>query len=273
MTTAATRFRQAYAEHREAEGRRADPETLAALPYLEHGPFAREWAVRARTYEAFLRHVIAPLARSPSPVWERGTGGEVRAARSLKVLDAGAGTGWLCYRLNAAGHRATALDWRWDRIDGLGAAAAYGTLLERMFGRVAASFDSLPLPDQSFDIVVFDAAIHYAEDLARVLAEAKRVTGAGGQIAILDSPFYRRREDGERMVADKRRTLASALMELNSIEYLTRERLAGASTGLGLAWRRHRVRYPLWYELRPFVAAITGRRRPSRFDLWTAARS
>lgn len=250
MTTAATRFRQAYAEHREAEGRRADPETLAALPYLEHGPFAREWAVRARTYEAFLRHVITP------------------AGRGLKVLDAGAGAGWLCYRLNAAGHRATALDWRWDRIDGLGAGAAYRTLLGRMFGRVAASFDSLPLPDQSFDIVVFDAAIHYAEDLARVLAEAKRVTVAGGQVAILDSPFYRRREDGERMVADKRRTLASALMELSSIEYLTRERLAGASTGLGLAWQRHPVRYPLWYELRPLVALLTGRRAPSRFDLW-----
>src|SRR5687767_8817164 len=125
MTTAnlsdtRARFRRAYAEHRNAEGRRADPATLPTLPYLGHGPFAREWAVRARTYEAFLRHVITPLARSPSPVWERGTGGEEQLveretggevpARSLKVLDMGAGTGWLCYRLNEAGHHATALD-------------------------------------------------------------------------------------------------------------------------------------------------------------------
>ena len=35
-------------------------------------------------------------------------------------------------------------------------------------------------------------------------------------------------------------------------------------------WRRHRVLYPLWYELRPLVARLKRRRRPSRFDLWTA---
>ena len=45
---------------------------------------------------------------------------------------------------------------------------------------------------------------------------------------------------------------------------------AAASRGLGLAWRRHRVRYPLWYELRPLVARLRGRRAPSRFDLWEA---
>jgi hypothetical protein len=35
-------------------------------------------------------------------------------------------------------------------------------------------------------------------------------------------------------------------------------------------WRRHRVRYPLWYELRPLAAALRGARKPSRFDVWTA---
>jgi SAM-dependent methyltransferase len=193
------------------------------------------------------------------------------------VLDVGAGTGWLCYRLNAAGHHATALDWRWDRIDGLGAATPYLAHLDRMFGRVAASFDTLPLPDRAFDVVVFNAAVHYAEDLARVLAEASRVTARGGRIAILDTPFYGRGEDGERMVAEKRREgprvfgkHAAALMEINAVEYLTRERLADASAPLGLAWQQHRVRYPLWYELRPLVALLSGRRRPSRFDLWEA---
>src|SRR6267143_113075 len=132
MTTATppdarARFRTAYAEHRAAEGRRADPKTLAALPYLDRGPFAREWAVRARTYGAFLRHVISPYARS------------------LRVLDLGAGTGWLSYRLSRAGHHATALDWRWDGIDGLGAGGAFRSRGERMFGRVGASFDALPL--------------------------------------------------------------------------------------------------------------------------------
>ncbi len=94
---------------------------------------------------------------------------------------------------------------------------------------------------------------------------------------ILDSPFYRRESDGLAMIAEKKRgagerfgASAQALMAIPFIEFLTRERLARAAPEL--AWRRHRVRYPLSYELRPVRAALLGRRPPSRFDLWTAER-
>ena len=77
------------------------------------------------------------------------------------------------------------------------------------------------------------------------------------------------------MVAEKRRNAsrrfgerAAALMSLPFIEYLTNERLSAASVSVGLEWRRHRVRYPLWYETRPIVARVRGQRVPSRFDLW-----
>jgi hypothetical protein len=60
-------------------------------------------------------------------------------------------------------------------------------------------------------------------------------------------------------------------MALPFIEFLTRERLARAAPRLD--WTRHRVRYPLDYELRPLRAALLGRRPPSRFDLWVATRS
>ncbi|MSR05829.1 MAG: class I SAM-dependent methyltransferase [Gemmatimonadetes bacterium] len=255
------RFRAAYALHREAEGRRLDPTDLAALPYLDHGPFRREWSVRARTFEALVHNVVTPLAKGAS----------------LRILDVGAGAGWLCFRLIRAGHHAIALDWRWDQVDGLGAAQGYRVHLQHrdLFDRVGASFDALPLSAQAFDVVVFNAAIHYAEDLAPVLAEARRVVRPGGRIAILDSPFYARAADGDRMVAAKRREgarvfgkHAEALMALRPIEYLTTKRLADASAPLGLTWQRHHVRYPLWYELRPLAALLSGRRRPSRFDLW-----
>ena len=60
------------------------------------------------------------------------------------------------------------------------------------------------------------------------------------------------------------------LMSLPFIEYLTPARLDAASGRLGLAWTRHRVRYPLWYELA--VGGATSRTRaPSRFDLWEAS--
>ena len=95
-------------------------------------------------------------------------------------------------------------------------------------------------------------------------------------IVILDSPFYRSTAEGEAMVREKRRdaerrfgSRANALLALASVEYLTRERLADASRHVRLGpWRRHRVRYPLWYELRGVRARVRRERIPSRFDLW-----
>ena len=261
-------FRRAYAEHRASEGRGGGGlDELRALPWLEQGPLARQWAVRARTFERFHDVVVEPLARD-------------RAPRSLDVLDAGAGNGWLCYRMARMGHRAVAMDVRTDRVDGLGAAGGYADLLPTLFPRVAAAFEALPLRAAAFDLVVFNASLHYAADLAAVLGEAMRVLAPDGVVAVLDSPFYRTRAAGEAMAAEKRAGAgarfgerAHALTSIPFVEYLTAEMLAEASRGHGLAWRRHRVRYPLWYELRPLAARLRGRRPPSRFDLWVGART
>jgi len=257
------RFRTAYAEHRAAEGRGSGGEVEAlALPWLRMGPQRQQWAVRARTFERFMDAVVAARVFEVSP-------------RPLRVLDLGAGNGWLCYRLALDGHRCIAIDIRDDDVDGLRAAEVYRTHLPALFGRVAASFDALPIADGFADVVVFNAALHYALDLRRALEEAARVVLSGGRIAILDSPFYRTAEEGEAMVAEKKAEAllrfgerADALTAPAFIEYLTAERLEEASSGLGLHWRHHRVRYPLAYELRPLIARLRRRRPPSRFDLW-----
>jgi SAM-dependent methyltransferase len=253
------RFRRDYAEHRASEGRAAlDARTL---PYVTSGPLARQWAVRARSWEAFERRVLQPAQRRA----------DVRADGPLRVLDLGAGNGWLAHRAAVAGAEALALDVRDDEVDGLGAAPA-GSPIER----VVASFEAIPLSAGEFDVVVFNAALHYAEDLGAALREARRVARIGGRVVVLDSPFYRTSEQGEAMVREKHRTAerrfgdrSSALLALAFVEYLTPQRLADASrhTRLG-AWRRHRVRYPLWYELRAVRALVRGERTPSRFDLW-----
>lgn len=259
---ALARFRAEYGAHRAAEGRGAGGTAeLLALPYLADGPQAAQWRIRSRTYDAFTARVLAPLARE--------------AGRPLRLLDLGAGNGWLCYRASLLGHHPTAVDVRDDAVDGLGAAAGYDAHLPRPFPRVAASFDAVPAADDAYDVAVFNASLHYALDLAAPLREAARVVRPGGRIVILDSPFYRRARDGEAMVAEKRARAAArfggradALTALPFIEYLTRERLAEASAPLGLRWRRHRVRYPLAYEARPLIAFFERRRPPSRFDLW-----
>jgi SAM-dependent methyltransferase len=254
-------FRTAYGAHRASEGRGLDSRDLMALPYLTAGPLARQWSVRARTFEAFLRAVAGPDAR--------------RLARPLRVLDLGAGNAWLCYRLALAGHDATALDLRTDTVDGLGAAREYLRERPGLFGRVAASFDALPLGGRRFDLAVFNAALHYALDLPAVLREACRVVRAGGRVVILDSPFYADAAAGEAMVAEKHRDAAATfggragdLLALPFVEFLTADRLRAASAGLRLTWRRHRVRYPLWYEARALAAWFRRRRAPSRFDVW-----
>src|SRR5882672_4093588 len=169
MTTSA-RFRAAYARHRAAEGRGTGGDAeLLALPYLKRGPLTGQWRVRARTYERFLDVIVAARAR------------EV-ASRTLRVLDLGAGNAWLCYRLVQRGHQAMAVDWRRDAVDGLGAAARYARHLPRMFPRIAASFETIPLRERRFDVVVYNAALHYAISLERAVLEAARVTAPGGRI-------------------------------------------------------------------------------------------
>lgn len=255
------RFRADYAAHRAAEGRGFQGGELFDLPWLRTGPLARQWGVRARSFEVFLAQVADPITRA--------------AGRPLRVLDLGAGNGWLSYRLALRGHECTAVDIRDDHVDGLGAAEAFRARVP--FDCFVASFDALPMADGYADLTVFNAALHYATDLGATLAEAVRATRRGGMLVILDSPFYAKDAQGAAMVAEKHAYAAErfghraqSLLALPHIEYLTAVRLREASTPLGLAWRRRRVRYPLWYELRPLTARLRRARMPSRFDIWTA---
>ncbi len=259
MRIPASQFFQEYARHRAMEGRTLRGEELRSLPYLRRKPLARQWAVRARSFEALVSQVIEPLA----------------ARKPLHILDLGAGNGWLGYRLARLGHRTVALGIRDDDVDGLGAAADLRADAGGRLTCVKASFDTLPFGYRSFDVTVFNASLHYATDLGSTIAEAVRVTRPGGALAVVDSPFYASEHEGERMIAEKNAhavarfgARADVLMSQTFIEFLTRQRLE--NTLAQLSWSRHRVRYSFWYEMRPLVAWLKGNRRPSRFDVWSA---
>ena len=196
-------FASEYAHHRGREGRGYVGEQLLQLPYLNKGPHADQWAVRARTFDAFMARVLRPHA--------------ARLGRPLDIVDLGAGNGWLSYRVALEGHHAIAIDIRNDAVDGLGAAEPFLRRAPRM-KRIVAPFEAVPLPAASADIVLFNASIHYATNLSAVLSEAHRLTCPGGQIAILDSPFYAHETDGLAMVAEKLQrfgSAADALMEMD----------------------------------------------------------
>lgn len=183
------RFLDEYRAIRRAEGRGSDDaEYYLALPEVgPEDPRHAEWMQRSES----MRWLEARLARS-------------YAGAPLSILDAGAGNCWLSRRLAEAGHDVVAADVNDDPYDGLLAGRVYLEHLPVAFDRVRADFASLPFADAQFDVVVFNGSFHYAHDMRAVLAEARRVTRAGGEIIITDSPIYSDFTSGVRMVEERR---------------------------------------------------------------------
>lgn len=251
-------FVERYAAVRRAEGWGSDdPAYYRALPFRDpSGRHPEIWRVRAVSYRALVRRVVAPLAR------RRG---------ALAVLDLGAGNGWLSYRLAEIGHLPVAVDVTDDPRDGLGAARHF--LMG--FPRVQASFDRLPWADDSFDLAIFNGALHYARDAAVTLGEARRLLRPGGRLAVMDTPIYRRRASGEQMLEE----LDAGLRERHGFGreetqegFLTPHRLAALGDELALDWRVIRPFYGLRWALLPWKARWLGRREPMRFHLLVARR-
>jgi ubiquinone/menaquinone biosynthesis C-methylase UbiE len=185
----------------------------------------------------------------------------------LKILDLGAGNGWLSNRLSAQGDRVIAVDLLVNELDGLGAWKHY----EHSFTRVQAEFNHLPIMDRFADAVIFNASFHYAEDYVTTLKEALRVISPHGRIVIMDSPVYRRAASGEKMVEEREAQFQEkhglASDNLQSENYLTYARLKELEQELNLKWRFITPFYGLRWMLRPFISTLLRRREPAKFHL------
>jgi SAM-dependent methyltransferase len=255
-------FIREYESIRSAEGRGSpDPTSYLALPYHDlSGRLSAQWNIRARTYDCLKRRVLAVhLQSTPKP---------------LRILDLGAGNGWLSYRLALARHAPTAVDLLTNISDGLGAAAHYAPHLRSMFPRVQAALDSLPFPSGEFDIAIYNASFHYAQDYRKTLAEALRCVRPGGSVVIADTPWYAHEHSGEQMVEEKRssfeRLYGFPSNSIPSQEFLTPQRLGALAAHFGLRWEIIQPFYGIDWALRPVRAALRGRRTPSRFRIYVA---
>jgi SAM-dependent methyltransferase len=246
-------FLNEYRHIRHAEGRGSDgSEYYRALPYQDlTGRLSAMWAMRAKTYRYFEAHILAPMA--------------CKASRPLRILDLGAGNCWMSYRLSLSGHDPVAVDIFDDERDGLGAARHYG----RSFSVLQADFDDLPFPAGYFDLAIYNSSLHYSTNYRRTLAEAKRCLSACGRLIVLDSPIYRRREHGLRMVEERHAEFLSRCGfrsdAIPSIEFLDLGTLRDLSQEFGLRWRITRPWYGWRWHLRPCAAWLKRRRPPSRF--------
>jgi SAM-dependent methyltransferase len=251
-------FVRDYESVRATEGRGSVcADYYLALPFEDlTGRNVWQWHIRARTFRFMEKHLL-PKIESTYP-------------RGCDVLDVGAGNAWLSYRLAQRGHRPVAVDLLVNDTDGLGAARHYFQLVLH-FQRFKAEMDCLPFMPAQFDVVIFNASLHYSVDYPRTLQEAMRCLRRGGHLIIADSPFYWREESGRKMLEEKRsafnRQYGFSSDSIQSREYLTPDTLNDLSTGLALKWNVYRPWYGLNWALRPVKARLLRRREPSKFYL------
>ena len=248
-------FIDQYESVREAEGRSVqDADHLRALPFRDPSRKRKaEWAIRARSYEALVRHVMQPL--------------ETRSGRPLRVLDLGSGLGWLAYRLALRGHDVAAVDLLTNDFDGLGVYRHY----DRGFQPVQAEFDRLPYGDASVDLAVYGASLHYAGDYASTLRETLRALAPDGRIVILDTPIYRSSATGIRRVRERDAAFEAQFGfredGLRSEGFLTYDRLDRLASELALEWQLVEPWYGVRWWLKPLVARLRGSGEPARFKV------
>jgi ubiquinone/menaquinone biosynthesis C-methylase UbiE/uncharacterized protein YbaR (Trm112 family) len=246
------RFITDYERVRHFEGRfSAEASYYRALPFQDlSGRFSADWKIRAASFRALTK---------------------VLPAKS-KVLDLGAGNGWLSNRLALAGHTVCAVDLLVNAEDGLGAWKQY----DSTFTTIQAEFIALPIPDSSVDVVIFNASLHYAESYKQTLGESLRVLHPNGIVIIMDSPVYQAAESGQKMIAERKQQFLSrygfASDAIQSESFLTYDRLQSLGQNLGIRWQHVVPFYGLRWALKPLVARLRGGREPAQFGLWLGRR-
>jgi SAM-dependent methyltransferase len=214
---------------------------------------AYEWRIRSQSFRALVRRVIRPFERSTRV--------------GLRILDLGSGLCWLAYRLALRGHEVAAIDLAANDFDGLGVHRHY----DGSFLPVQAEFDNLPFADHTADIVIYNAAFHYATDYRTTLIEAIRVLALNGYIVIMDSPLYRDHSSGAAMVEARDEAFETKYglraKEFGNESFMTYERLARLAVEFPVRWSVFEPWRGFRWWVKPWVATLTGRREPARFPL------
>jgi len=246
------RFVKDYETVRRLEGRySAHASYYRSLPFKDiSGRFSADWKIRAASFRA-LQKILPP--------------------HSI-ILDLGAGNGWLSNRLTMDGHDVYAVDLLLNSEDGLGAWRYY----EEKFTPIQAEFTKLPIPNDSADIVIFNASLHYAESFEQSLLESLRVLRSNGQLIIMDSPIYSDAKSGYSMLEERRAYfLANYGFPSDGIQsegFLTYDRIRELGGKFGIFWRHVVPFYGFGWVLRPLWVKLGGRREPAQFGLWLGKR-
>jgi SAM-dependent methyltransferase len=233
-SAAAGAFGADYREQRENQGWRAlSAGEIAALPEKIPTNWDRlYWRVRQQSYRR-----LVDLIRN---------GRQLKAPN--RVVDMGAGFGWLAARLATSGHKVVALDLNLDDAFGLGAAQRLRQSSDLDLTLVQGSIENPPIQQQQVDLLVYNASLHYASEIECTLTSGAALLRQGGVLIIMDSP-----------VVDK-----ATVPEWQGGRKLEKGRLLAALEGAGLASEFIRIRRTVRWQLRRLKMKMLG---DSPFDL------
>jgi ArsR family transcriptional regulator len=102
----------------------------------------------------------------------------------LKVADLGCGEGYLTIEAARWASRVVAVD-KSDAVLQRARALARRRRVSNVIWK-RGELEKLPMKDGSVDVAMLSQALHHAHDPARAVAEAARVTAAGGRVLLLD---------------------------------------------------------------------------------------
>lgn len=169
-------FAEEYRARREEQGwRRLEAWEMASLPAVSPAGWDKiYWPVRQQSTRAFTRWLEQFEASQPGP---------------LRIVDLGAGVGWLAAQLAERGHEVAALDFSCGDSFGLGAAERLRQEKGLDIILAQADIEAPPLQPGSVDLLIYNASLHYAENITGCLAAGAAALQQGGALVIMDSPI------------------------------------------------------------------------------------
>ena len=157
-----------YLRVREMEGRLYPDDVVARLPQVStNHPLADEWHARATSSSKLIHY----LTRNVHP---------------LNILDVGCGNGWLSHKLSLIrGARVWGVDINEHELR-----QAVRIFSNHHLSFLKADIFHAPFSRYSFDSIILGNVIQYFPDLPGLLLVLKSLLSQGGEIHLLDSPFY-----------------------------------------------------------------------------------
>lgn len=169
-----TAFEDQYVALRKREGRHYSVTEVRQLPQVpRHQRHYAEWQIRARSAEKLVNH----LQQRKGP-W--------------RLLDIGCGNGWMSAKMAQSSKEGQVLGLDVGAVELWQAEEAFGGNENLAF--VQGDVFSAQLCEGAFDFVVLAGAIQYFDDVQALLRRLYALLRVGGEIHVVDSPFYSQNE-------------------------------------------------------------------------------